>query len=39
MAQDAPINALTPDDVWSRLDPLQPSLDADPARHGLSDIP
>ena len=39
MPPDAPITALTPDEAWSRLDPLQPSLDADPARHGLADLP
>ncbi len=39
MPSDAPITPLTPDEVWSRLDPLRPSLDADPARHGLSDLP
>jgi hypothetical protein len=36
---DTPITPLTPDDVWSRLDPLQPDLDADPGRDGLADLP
>jgi hypothetical protein len=39
MPTDTPITALTPDEVWSRLDPRHPSLDAEPARHGLADLP
>ena len=39
MPTDTPITALTLDEVSSRLDPLQPSLDADPARHGLAELP
>jgi hypothetical protein len=36
---DTPITPLPPNDVWSRLDPLHPSLNADPACHGLADLP
>ena len=39
MPTDTSITPLTPDEVWSRLDPLQPSLDTDPARDGLGDLP
>ena len=34
-----PITPLTRVDVWSRLNPLEPSLDADPSRDGLADLP